>query len=94
MLKEELLVGLSEEQIEKVKQCKNGDELLNFAKQEGIELTDEQLEAVSGGFCSSNSDVPECPHCHSKSNVKEVHMKGSSGRSYKCKKCNCLWTIW
>ena len=51
-MKEELLKGLSEEQISKVKACKNNEELLALAKQEGIELTDEQLEAVSGGACS------------------------------------------
>ena len=42
-MKNELLKGLSEEQIAKVKACKNNDELLALAKEEGIELTDEQL---------------------------------------------------
>ena len=51
-MKEELLKGLSEEQIAKVKACKNQEELLALAKEEGIELTDEQLEAVNGGACS------------------------------------------
>ncbi|MBR1847501.1 MAG: hypothetical protein IJ787_07295 [Bacilli bacterium] len=43
---EELLKGLSEEQIAKVKTCKNQEEILKFAKEEGIEPTDEQFEAV------------------------------------------------
>ena len=60
MTKEELLKGLSEEQIAKVKACKNSDELLALAKQEDIELTDEQLEAVSGGGCRN---VEHCPAC-------------------------------
>ena len=51
-MKKELLKGLSEEQISKVKSCKNHEELLSFAKQEGVELTDEQLAAISGGACS------------------------------------------
>ena len=53
-MKEELLKGLTEEQIAKVKACKNGEELLKLAKEEDIKLTDEQLTAISGG-CSNNS---------------------------------------
>ena len=53
-MKEELLKGLTEEQIAKVKACKNGEELLKLAKEEGVELSNEQLEAISGGACSSN----------------------------------------
>ncbi len=49
----ELFKGLSEEQIAKVRECKNSEELLALAKAEGIELTDEQLAAVNGGVCSS-----------------------------------------
>ena len=51
-MKKELLKGLTEEQIAKVKACKNSDELLAMAKAEGIELTAEQLDAVNGGACS------------------------------------------
>ena len=66
-MKEELLKGLSEEQIARVKACKNSEEVLALAKEEGIELTEEQLEAVSGGNCivpSFYSDKP-CPICGS-----------------------------
>ena len=55
-MKEELLKGLNEEQIAKVKACKNSKELLAMAEQEGIELTEEQLTAVSGGGCFSDDD--------------------------------------
>ena len=48
-MKEELLKGLTEEQISKLKDCKSSEEVLKVAKNEGIELTDEQLQAVSGG---------------------------------------------
>ena len=53
-MKKELLKGLTEEQIAKVKACKSHEELLALAKEEGIELADEQLEAISGGACSSS----------------------------------------
>ena len=40
---------LSPELKEKALACKTPDELLKLAKQEGIELTDAQLETISGG---------------------------------------------
>ena len=48
-MRNELLKGLSEEQIKKVEACKNAEEILALAKEEGVTLSDEQLEAVSGG---------------------------------------------
>ena len=59
-MRQELLNGLTKEQIDKIKACKNQEEMLALAKQEGVELTDEQLEAVSGGICTER-----CPNCHS-----------------------------
>ena len=59
-MKEELLKGLSEEQIAKVKACKNQEEILAIAKEEGVSLTSEQLEAVSGGSCLTDFDCPQC----------------------------------
>lgn len=43
---------LTDEQKAKAKECKTPDELVALAQEEGIELTDEQLEAVSGGWNS------------------------------------------
>ena len=39
-MKEELLKGLTEEQIKKIKEYKNTEEVLALAKKEGIELTE------------------------------------------------------
>ena len=90
-MKEELLKGLSEEQISKVKACKNSEELLALAKEEGIELTEEQLTAISGGgACSVVSDIGDylnpndCPKCGS-NNVD------TDGNSHVCKKCGHRW---
>ena len=55
-MKKELLEGLTEEQISKIRACKTQDEFLALAKQEGVELSAEQLSAVSGGACSSSED--------------------------------------
>ena len=59
-MREELLKGLTEEQIAKLKECKSNEEVLATAKEQGIELTDEQLEAVSGGNCIMDFDCPKC----------------------------------
>ena len=80
-MKEELLKGLTKEQIAKVKECKTQEEILALAKTEGIELTDEQLETVSGGC---GTEIIECPKCHG-----EAHRVGNAweGYGYECSKC-------
>ena len=87
-MKKELLKGLTKEQIAKVKACKNSEELLELAKVEGIELTDEQLEAVSGGNCfiPSAYTEKECPICHGHNNQK---ISSSDGKLiyYYCNVC-------
>ena len=59
-MRKELLEGLTEEQIAKVKECGDINDLLQLAKDEGVELTEEQLSAISGGACSST----ETNHIH------------------------------
>lgn len=87
-MKQELLKGLTQEQIAKVKQCKNQDELLSLAKEEGIELTDEQLEAVSGGGCSFLDY--KCPQCHRK-NISTLRQEAAYGSDYRCNDCGYTW---
>ena len=85
-MRKELLKGLSEEQIKKVKECKSSEEILDLAKAEGVQLSDEQLEAVSGGSCSSTN---KCPDCKSK-NVKLTSNNDNGNpmfKSYKCRDC-------
>ena len=88
-MKEELLKGLTEEQIAKVKACKSQEELLALAKTEGVELTDEQLAVITGG-CSAVSDVLsfinvfDCPKCGHNGIKKD-------GRECTCKKCGHKW---
>ena len=92
-MKEDLLKGLTKEQIAKVKACKNHDELLILAKKEGIELTDEQLTAISGGgACSVVSDIGDkinpydCPKCGANGPKKD-------GDKRTCKKCGHVWYV-
>ena len=41
---------LTAQQQEQLKGCTTAEELLALAKSEGVELTDDQLEQVAGGF--------------------------------------------
>ena len=83
-MKQELLKGLTKEQIAKVKACKNQEEMLKLAKEEGIELTDEQLEAISGGgACTSIART--CPECG------EFFDYDSYGNRWHCNDCGCWW---
>ena len=86
-MKEELLKGLTEEQVAKIKACKNQEEVLALAKEEGIELTDEQLEAVNGGACTVKKK--KCPKCGSEDLIE--HRTGDSCHItelwYECKNC-------
>ena len=59
-MKKELLKGLSEEQLARIEACNSQEEILKIAKEEGVELTEEQLEAVSGGNCFTDFDCPNC----------------------------------
>jgi len=95
-MKKELLKGLTEEQIKKVEACKSSEEILNLAKAEGVELSDEQLEAVSGGGCLSRT--LKCGKCGSKDINKSTKnfynpYPGGGGNlyHYECKKCGHEW---
>lgn len=89
-MKEELLKGLTDEQIAKVKACKNQEEILKVAAEEGIELNEEQLEAVSGGSCSEDSDPITCPKCGS-ADVTYFPIKGRPGK-FQCNSCRNVFT--
>ena len=54
--------NLTEEQKAKARACKTPEQMLELAREEGYELSDEQLEAVSGGGAwASGCDDNECP---------------------------------
>ena len=81
-MREELFKGLTEEQIKKVEACKSSEEILALAKEEGVTLTDEQLEAVSGGGCIVST--AKCDKCGSK-NVKLI--RSVERGKYECEDC-------
>ena len=68
---------------------KSPDELIELAKENGVELTQEQLNQIAGGswFPGSALEVG-CPSCGS----KNVHVS-SIGQTmlYKCNDCGKTW---
>ena len=97
MNRDELLKGLTAEQIEKARTCKNAEELLELAKKEGIELNDEQLEAVSGGCGTSSAEPPKsCPNCGSADIIAIFNddlPNSKGGFECHCNACSNNWTV-
>lgn len=88
--------GFTPDQIAKARECKNSDELMALVETEGIELTDEQLEKLSGGAVW-DSNQGNCP-------AGEDHWWYKTGRTksnadgpgllyeYRCDRCqNTCW---
>ena len=88
-MNEELLKGLTDEQIAKAKACKNSNELLQLAKAEGVELNEEQLAAVSGGICSG--PTVKCPKCGNKSGITKFKTDSVVNIQYRCEFCGTEW---
>lgn len=91
-MKEELLKDLTEEQIAKARKCKTNEELIALAKEEDIELNEEQLAAVSGGVCSESTVAVTCPKCGTHFNG-EVYRDSSSKNlgKFTCPNCGHTW---
>ena len=92
-MRKELLEGLTEDQIEKVRACTDHRDLLQLAKDEGVELNDEQLEAVSGGICTSTPNFT-CPNCGSKK-IKTKYNENSIAEWWNntCEECGKVWIV-
>ena len=56
-------MDISPELREKAMACETSEEFLALAKREGYKLSDEEMEAVSGGgwSCSATCDNDRCP---------------------------------
>lgn len=100
-MKEELLKGLTEEQFEKARACKSNEELLELAKEEGLELNDEQLAAIAGGVCEDEqpqnyadpnvNNGPRCPKCGSANVIEIYDSYYSEGLAHRCNNCGTIW---
>ncbi len=56
---ERLFEGLSEEQKEALKNCKTPEEIMELVAEEGLELNEAQMEAVSGGGCGRSCTLTD-----------------------------------
>ena len=71
---------LSDEQRSKIADAKGPEEILEMAKEEGYELTQEELEAISGGgFWIEEYYCPECG-----SHDVGVFRNSKTGSCYSC----------
>ena len=92
-MRNELLKGLTDEQVKKVKACKSQEEILELAKSEGVELNEEQLAAVSGG-CGGGKKCPMCGSSNVERRTKDVQLKsGTNVIAYDCKDCKHSWVV-
>ena len=93
-MRKELLKGLTEEQIEKASKCKDSKELLALAKDEGVKLTEEQLNAVSGGGCvTAKPRVSVCPACGVEVVGEFTETTPGDGKyHFVCGTCGYNWT--
>lgn len=85
---------LTPEQLEKEKACETPEELLALAKAEGYELTDAELESVTGGWDIVDDIVdtvmPECPSCSSRE-VSTFPMNVGGLKHCVCHHCGYQW---
>ncbi|MBQ9458626.1 MAG: hypothetical protein IJU66_01675 [Oscillospiraceae bacterium] len=86
--------SLTDEQREKAKECKSMDELMRLAGKLGVELPDEMLEGVAGGWFhfgwggdsgGYNSGTLVCPICGSEGPAGVDHIDGIGD----VQKCHC-----
>ena len=92
-MRKDLLKGLTEEQIAKARTCKNAEELLALARKDNVELSDEQLEAITGGAGCSTPSCGWCPKCHSTNIRKEKKDIFGAACSCKCRDCGHQWDM-
>ena len=76
---------LTPEMQDKAKACKTPDEVLAQAKEEGYELSDEELEQIAGGAWGQ----AKCPNCGS----TDIYRKDDIYEQYEliCHSCGYQW---
>ena len=58
---EDILSRLTDEQKKKARNAKTPEEFLAIAKETGFVLTEEQLNAMAGGWCITECSEDDCP---------------------------------
>ena len=93
--KEQKKIQELEEQLEKARGCKSNAEILELAKKEGVELTEEQLKSVNGGACvdsEGKKTTKVCPQCHAATTGTYVETTPGDGKyHFVCLSCGHEW---
>lgn len=78
---------------ERAKGCQTPEEILELAREEGIELSDEDLEHVAGGWGASDSGCGvKCPECGSYNMTGDSVRAGDSNwEEFTCQYCGNNW---
>ncbi len=82
---------LTIEQVEKVDACETPEEILALAREEGYELSDEEMRSISGGDWSPKEALPQCPMCGSYA-ILINPMPGTGCAICTCGDCRHQWT--
>ena len=80
---------------EKARECQTPEEIAELAREEGVELSDEEIDRISGGWGDSEDSGMRCPECGS-ANVtgKAVRAGDSNWEELTCLDCGHCWTQW
>ena len=89
-INENMFRDLSDEQKKQFESGPSPEEVLQLAKENGFELTPDQLENISGGGWGNNKGNIRCPKCHS-TNVSGGAV--GSGVLYHCNACDNVFGI-
>ena len=77
--------------------CKTPEEMLALAKEEGYELSEKEMQLISGGNWNGNIKEPGpakseiCPNCKGKNMWYTGRMNGAFLTEVKCKDCGCWY---
>lgn len=82
---------LTQEQQEKLLACKTANELISLAEEEGVELSDDELQEIAGGGWSPKDALPKCPVCGSYA-ILINPMPGTGCAICTCHDCGHQWT--
>ena len=87
---------ITDDQRERLQGAQSPEELLEKAREEGLELTDEQLESISGGgFWGGSDSNPgvgvKCPQCGSSDVRIEYSEEGWDQCVFRCYGCRAGW---
>ncbi len=84
------LDNLTPEQIEQAKTLRTTEELVKYAMENGVELTDEQMEKVAGGDVWDDAQFSEttCTNCG-----KRVTWTGGSDTPVMCPYCGHVFNF-